>query len=78
MLWVLLFVAIGLGGLAVLAALVLRLWRKAGGLLEEVGVAADQAGELLDLLAQVGVPEPDGAARPHPSVEEDLSSWTRT
>jgi hypothetical protein len=77
-LWVLLFVGIGLGGLAVLAALVLRLWRKAGGLLEEVGVAADQAGELMDLLAQVGVAEPDGAARAHPTVEEDLSSSTRT
>jgi hypothetical protein len=77
-LWVLLFVGIALGGLAVLAALLLRLWRKAGGLLEEVGVAADQAGELMDLLAQVGVPAPDGAARPDRIVEEDLSSWTRT
>ena len=78
MLWVLLFVGIALGGLAVLAALVLRLWRKAGGLLEEVGVAADQAGELLDLLAQVGVPEPDGAARADPTAQGGLSSWTRT
>ena len=78
MLWVLLFVGIGLGGLAVLAALVLRLWRKAGGLLEELGAAADQAGELMDLLAQVGVAEPDDAARADPVAVEGLSSWTRT
>ena len=63
MLWVLLFVGIALGGLAVLAALVLRLWRKAGGLLEELGVAADQAGHLMDLLAEVGAPPTHDEAR---------------
>ena len=78
MLWVLLFVGIALGGLAVLAALLLRLWRKAGGLLEEVGVAADHAGELMDLLAQVGVPEPQATPCADRTVHDDPSVWTRT
>lgn len=53
--WVLLFLAIALAGLAVLAWVGLRLWRSARGLLDEVGVMADRAGELADLLAQVEV-----------------------
>jgi hypothetical protein len=60
--WVLLFLAIGLGGLGVLAWVALRLWRSARGLLEELDVVAVRAGELADLLAQVGVPASPGAA----------------
>lgn len=58
MLWVLLFLAIGLGGLAVLALVGLRLWRSARGLLGELDEAASRAGELADLLAQVQVAGP--------------------
>jgi hypothetical protein len=54
-LWVLLFVAIAVGGLLVLGRLALGLWRRTRGLLAEVEVMAVRAGELVDLLAQVGV-----------------------
>ena len=53
--WVLLFVGIVVGGLVVLGYVGLRVWRSARGLLEEVDVMAGRAGELADLLAQVGV-----------------------
>jgi hypothetical protein len=56
LLWVLLFVAIALGGVAVLAYLGLRVWRKTGALLGEVDVLAGRVGELADLLASVDVP----------------------
>ena len=54
--WVLLFLAIGVGGLAVLGHLGLRVWRKTGALLGEVDVMAGRVGELADLLAAVEVP----------------------
>jgi hypothetical protein len=60
-LWVLLFVVIALGGLAVLAWVALRLWRSARGLLGELDVMAGQAGQLADLLAQVGVAAAQGS-----------------
>jgi hypothetical protein len=60
-LWVLLFVAIAVGGVLVLGYVVLRLWRSARGLLEELDVVAVRAGELADLLAQIEVVEPAGA-----------------
>ncbi len=56
MLWALLFVAIGVGGLVVLGYLLLRVWRKTGALLGEVDVMAGRVGELADLLASVEVP----------------------
>jgi hypothetical protein len=52
--WVLLFALIALGGLALLVYVALRVWRSARGLLEELDVLAGQAGELADLVAQVG------------------------
>jgi len=63
MLWVLLFVGIALGGLAVLAWVGLRLWRSARGLLEELDVMAGRAGELADLLARVEVATPGTETR---------------
>lgn len=57
--WVLLFAAVAVGGLCVLGWVVLRLWRSARTLLEELDAMAGRAGELADLLAQVGA----GAAR---------------
>lgn len=53
--WVLLFVAIAVGGLGVLAYVALRVWRSARGLLAELDVAAGRAGELADLLAGIQV-----------------------
>ena len=53
--WVLLFAVIALGGLAALVLVVLRVWRSARGLLEELDTAAARAGELADLLASVQV-----------------------
>ena len=60
----LLFVVIALGGLAVLVLVALRVWRSARGLLTELDAAASRAGELADLLAQVGVPGATEVTRP--------------
>lgn len=72
MLWVLLFVGIALAGLAVLALLVLRLWRSFGALLAEVDVAAGHVGEVADLLARIEVPGPG------PGGEDAWPGTTRT
>lgn len=53
MFWVLLFLGIGLAGLAVLGGLAVRLWRRSRALLDELGRASDRTGELLDLLSQI-------------------------
>jgi len=70
--WVLLFVAIAVGGLAVLVHVGLRVWRSARGLLEELDVAAGRAGELADLLARIEVVQPldrDGRTGTDPGSE---------
>ena len=67
----LLFVVIGVGGLVVLVLVALRVWRSARGLLGELDAAAVRAGELADLLAQVGVP---GASHVTPPTRGDLRS----
>jgi len=78
--WVLLFVAIAIGGALVLGRLLLSLWRKAGGLLEEVDVLAVRAGELADLVAQVEVALPAGGPSPDGHGSEPLldSGWPGT
>jgi len=53
--WVVLFVVIAVGGLGVLGYVVLRLWRSARGLLEELEVMGSRAARLADLLAQIEV-----------------------
>ncbi len=53
--WVLLFLGIALGGLTVLVALAVRVWRRLRTLLEEVGRAGDRTAELFDLLAQIRI-----------------------
>lgn len=68
LLWVLLFLAIAVGGLVVLVRLALRVWRAALALLDEVGTLADRAGELADLLAQVEVVDPDPTRRHDPEA----------
>ena len=60
----LLFVVIAVGGLAVLVLVALRVWRSARGLLTELDAAASRAGQLADLLAQVGVPGATDVTRP--------------
>jgi hypothetical protein len=69
--WVLLFVVIALGGLAVLVLVGLRVWRSARGLLAELDVAAVRAGELADLLAQIEVP---GVGDPVARTATDVGS----
>ena len=80
MLWVLLFVAIAVGGLLVLGRLLLVLWRKARRLLEELDVMAVRAGELADLLAQVEVAVPVSSASldGHGSEPGGDSGWPGT
>ena len=80
MLWVLLFVAIAVGGLLVLGRLLLVLWRKARRLLEELDVMAVRAGELADLLAQVEVVVPARSASPGGHGSEPLgeTGWPGT
>ena len=75
MLWVLLFLGIAVGGLAVLARIALGVWRSAGALLEELDVMASRAADLADLLAQVQVPEPRADAGPDLTSD---SAWPGT
>ena len=58
--WVVLFLGIGVAGLAVLAVLIVWLWRRFRALLDELGRAGDLTGELFDLLGQLQV-EPIGS-----------------
>ena len=79
--WVLLFLAIAAGGAVVLGRLLLVLWRKAGGLLEEADVLAVRAGELADLLAQVEVPTGPATSPTrygHGSEPSDDPGWPGT
>jgi hypothetical protein len=70
--WVLLFAAIGVGGLCVLGYVLLLLWRSARGLLAELDVMAGRAGELADLLGRievVGAAGPTGRTLTDPGSE---------
>ena len=70
--WILLDVAIALAALAVLAALVLGLWRKVKALSATVAVAGETMAAATDRLAaaQASGPlgEPDAASRRPPST----------
>ena len=61
MTWVLLDVAIALAALAVLAVLVLGLWRKVKALSAAVAVAGETVGEATERLAAVQSAGPRGA-----------------
>ncbi|SDU85469.1 hypothetical protein SAMN04488544_1002 [Microlunatus sagamiharensis] len=78
--WVLLFVAIALGGAVVLVLVGLRVWRSARGLLHEVDVLAVRATELADLVAQVEVALPARRASLDGHGSEPLldSGWPGT
>jgi hypothetical protein len=67
--WVLIFVAIALGGVVMVACYAVWLAHKTSDVLSELTVLADRAGQLADLVAEVGVPTPRysaGVGRPHP------------
>jgi len=55
-LWVVVFLVIALAGLAMLIGYAVWLAHKPADLLGELGVLADQAGELGDLLAEIRPP----------------------
>ena len=57
--WVLIFGGIALAGLVMLIAYGVWLAHKASDVMSEVGVLADRAGELMDVLAQIEIPEPE-------------------
>lgn len=56
MTWVWIYLAIALLGTAVLAFLVLRLWRKVKALFRELGTVGERADQLGRLLDEVDVP----------------------
>ena len=56
MLWVVVFLIIALAGLAVLVGYAVWLAHKTADLLSELGVLADQAGQLGRLLGEIQVP----------------------
>lgn len=69
MIWVLIFVAIALGGVVMVACYAVWLAHKTSDVLSELAVLADRAGQLADLVAEVGVPTARYSAddgRPHP------------
>jgi hypothetical protein len=66
-LWVVLFLVLALGALAVLVGYAVWLAHKTADVLSEVGQLADQAAQLADLVGQVGLsaePTPVGPVSP--------------
>ena len=57
MVWVLIFVAIALGGLVMVSCYAVWLAHKTSDVLSELAVLADRAGQFAELVAEVGVPE---------------------
>jgi hypothetical protein len=55
--WVLIFVAIALGGLVMVSSYAVWLAHKTSDVLSELAVLADRAGQFADLVAEVGVPD---------------------
>jgi hypothetical protein len=55
--WVLIFVAIALGGLVMVSCYAVWLAHKTSDVLSELAVLADRAGQFAELVAEVGVPE---------------------
>lgn len=64
MLWVVVFGAIALIGLAVLVSYAVWLAHRAGDVMSEVRVLADRGGQLVELLGQVEVPAFGSVAEP--------------
>ena len=80
MVWVIVFVGIGLAGLIMLISYAVWLAHKASDLFSELDMLAVRAAELADLLAQIRVPEsthlPDWGNERTISAEIDQASAT--
>lgn len=63
MLWVLLFLAIALGGLIMVISYAVWLWHKASDLFSELEMLGRRAEELADLLARIQPVEPPTGRR---------------
>jgi hypothetical protein len=72
MIWVIVFVGIGLAGLLMLISYAVWLAHKASDLFSELDMLAVRAGELSDLLAQITVPE--SALLPDPGNDRIISA----
>jgi hypothetical protein len=59
MIWVIVFVGIGLAGLIMLISYAVWLAHKTSDLFSELDMLAVRAGELAELVGQIRVPEPD-------------------
>jgi hypothetical protein len=55
--WVLIFVAIALGGVVMVACYAVWLAHKTSDVLSELAVLADRAGQMAELAGEIGVPE---------------------
>ena len=64
MLWVVVFVVIAVAGLAMLVGYAVWLAHKTADLLSELGVLADQAGQLARVLGEIRVPAAGGPGVP--------------
>ena len=62
--WVLLFGAIAVLGLVVVAAYALWLWHKTTDLFSELDMLGVRAGELAELMGQIRLPEPSPSDAP--------------
>ena len=70
--WVLIYLAIALAGLVMVACFAVWLWRKAVALLREAGVLMERADELASILAQLGQPTTvDSSQSPLSVVDDD-------
>ena len=66
MFWVVVFVVIALGGLAMVICFGISLWRKSQALLDEVGTLLERADELAGLLEQLELPTDSDPVRRYP------------
>ena len=79
--WVLVFGGIALVGLVMLISYGVWLAHKAADVMGEVGVLADRAGQLADLLAQIEIAEPELVPLPansHLTVEGQIQEQSAT
>lgn len=74
MFWVVVFLVLALAGLAVLIAYGVWLAHRTADLLSELGVLADRAGQLADLLGRIEAPVPAeaGPGRSEPGAATAL------
>ena len=81
MVWILVFGGIALAGLIMLISYGVWLAHKASDVMGELGVLADRAGQLGDLLAQIEIPEPELVPLPvhsHLTVEAEVEERSTT